>query len=1634
MLDVSPLKCYSFSRGNHCGYRARENHPEGAAVKTAILVICATITVALCGSAQATTVYVDDDAPGDPGPGDPTVSDPLEDGSPEHPFDAIQEGIDNVVLWTYSIQVADGTYRGVGNRDISFGGKVITLESENGPTATLIDCEDAGRGVVFDSGEGPACLLDGFTILNGDPSDSEVGAGISCVGSSPTIRNCVIRDCQHYSNNTTVWGAGVAVTGSSNVMMSDCVISDCVATGDQGQDAYGGGVYCSGSQLTMERCTIESNTARSAYIYSSGAECFGGGVCCESSTVVMDRCVICDNTAADYRSIFNGYGGGVYCSLCDVTMVNCILSGNRSEGRGGAICCEDDTTIEAANCTIVDNVAASYGGAVFCPDSGTPVPDLTLTNCILWGNEREQVHEGASTVTLIHCDIEGGWSGGGSGNINADPLLRSDCHILAGSPCIGAGTSSGAPGDDIDGEARPWPSLGTYDIGADEFVDSDSDGLPDWWEGAYYGDASGDPDSDGLMNLGEYEWETDPDDDDNDNDGRLDGTEITHATNPVHPDNVQRMYYVNGSTGDDAYDGLAPTWDGVHGPKQTIQAGLDATVDGWSYIVEVAEGTYTGDGNRDLDLFGKAITLRSVHGAAATIIDCEGVTYHRGFVFYEREAADSVVDGFTITNGTGPCYGGGILCGWYTAPTIQDCVITDCFAYNGGGVYCCAKTAASFSRCTIQGNSAFYGGGIVYNGDGLMSRCRIVDNYASDKGAGVYCEWEYTPVIQNCFIAGNTTDGYGGGFLSKETSAQLINCTIVGNSADPEGAGIHILDPEASVTATNCIVWDNGVNPVVVDDGSLAITYSDVAGGWPGEGNIDDDPLFGADWHLTGTSPCIDWCPAGPAIDIDGESRPYEIAGVGFDGDRLYDIGADECHDTDGDGMSNEWEDANGLDPNDPTDALLDSDGDGLVNVEEFRWESDPRDPASPAFVYVDDDNAGDPAQDGTAAHPYEAIQLAIDAATAPAVVKALAGRYAEGIVPRHAVWIVGSGPHLTTIDSLNGSEAVYADGVTDCLLTGFTIISGADYNAVLTLNSTLTLRGCVIAASKNGCGVDGGGLLRLNNCVVAGHAVSGLWQNGSTTDVELVNCTVADNGTYGVARWGTLPATITIHNTIVTGNGDDITGDAGGFVVTYSNIGDGDFAGSDGNISADPLFVGGPLHDYYLSQIAAGQAADSPCVDAGSGTTDSLGLPIATTRTDGGNDADAVDMGYHAISALWVDVSNTTGPWDGTSEHPYQTIQDGIDNAPSGAVVLVLPGTYYEGIAMASGVTIIGPGPHATTIDAQNTGEAVYADQVVNGTLEGFAIISGVDYNAVKSVGSTLTVHRCVVTASKNGCGADGGGLLRLENCLVAGHVVSGLWQNGSTTDMELANCTVCDNGSYGVARWCSGPAMITIRDTIVCGNGDDIVGDPAGYAVSYSDIGDGDFAGVDGNVSADPVFVSGALHDYYLSQIAAGQAINSPCVDTGSDAAEAVGTGWLSTRTDHVCDTGTVDMGYHTWYGLEITSVERSGNDITIHWNALPGLSYVVEWSADLETWNEVAVGEAASWTDVGAVPANEKRFYRVREDEAAAASMPSSDDVVTGRPAITPQSDGSDKAGSSGVQRRGNVRRGSGNVSER
>lgn len=168
----------------------------------------------------AATIHVDDDAQGDPGPGDPRLGDPRENGSREHPFDGLQEAID-VATDGATIRVHGGTYR----ECIDFLGKRITVTGFDPQDANVstwpIIAGVSGPVVSFIRGELQDSILAGVMITGG--TGRLVGA-VRCVGSSPTVRNCLI-------------------------------------VGNRAIDSSGAIVYCSDSSAIFINCTIADNQA-----------------------------------------------------------------------------------------------------------------------------------------------------------------------------------------------------------------------------------------------------------------------------------------------------------------------------------------------------------------------------------------------------------------------------------------------------------------------------------------------------------------------------------------------------------------------------------------------------------------------------------------------------------------------------------------------------------------------------------------------------------------------------------------------------------------------------------------------------------------------------------------------------------------------------------------------------------------------------------------------------------------------------------------------------------------------------------------------------------------------------------------------------------------------------------------------------------------------------------------------------------------------------------------------------------------------------------------------------------------------------------------------------------------------------
>jgi parallel beta-helix repeat protein len=142
----------------------------------------------------------------------------------------------------------------------------------------------------------------------------------------------------------------------------------------------------------------------------------------------------------------------------------------------------------------------------------------------------------------------------------------------------------------------------------------------------------------------------------------------------------------------------------------------------------------------------------------------------------------------------------------------------------------------------------------------------------------------------------------GGGIYSYDQQTQIIhviNNTITENEAEENGGGIYLWGSNAIIM--NTILWNDFAifnSEVATIDSELDVVYSNFDGGWPGEGNIDEDPEFVDDtlFHISwDDSPC--WDAGIDQVEVDGVvyyAPDHDLEGEVRPGDAGVDIGADE--------------------------------------------------------------------------------------------------------------------------------------------------------------------------------------------------------------------------------------------------------------------------------------------------------------------------------------------------------------------------------------------------------------------------------------------------------------------------------------------------------------------------------------------------------------------------------------------------------------------------------------------------------------------------------------------------------------------------------------------------------------------
>jgi hypothetical protein len=336
--------------------------------------------------------------------------------------------------------------------------------------------------VIFSMGESRRSVFEGFTLVGGRGGGgwhfSSRGGGILCLGSSPTIRGCTIRDFE------ASLGGGIYIGDDSQALISSCIIS-----GNYG--FLGGGIACGEKcSARIEGCTVDHNE-------NSGIRILRGDPGDDAPRLEIDSTRIFHNRA----DCDNGGGGGICVENGIARIVNCAIYKNEgwAAGFGGAIEV-DQAIVEIVCSTLAGNRADGAAGGIFLY-GGT----LRLIDTILWGNGDNLLvsspDTNPSSVEVSFSVIGGETDLAGLGAIDADPLFADpmildydsesgDISLAPGSPAIDAGTSVDAPEDDLEG--RPRPCGAGVDIGAYEYGDCVSPGC---------GDPNGDEDHDGVTNA-----------------------------------------------------------------------------------------------------------------------------------------------------------------------------------------------------------------------------------------------------------------------------------------------------------------------------------------------------------------------------------------------------------------------------------------------------------------------------------------------------------------------------------------------------------------------------------------------------------------------------------------------------------------------------------------------------------------------------------------------------------------------------------------------------------------------------------------------------------------------------------------------------------------------------------------------------------------------------------------------------------------------------------------------------------------------------------------------------------------------------------------------------------------------------
>ncbi len=366
-----------------------------------------------------------------------------------------------------TILIADGIFSGPSNKNLSWDAsqKHLIIKSENGYSNCILDCEYSGRGFNLNQGQNYFDVIDGLTIKNGwavtiNPV-LKGGGAILCDSASPEIKNCfflhnIAGDSINSYTAHSYWsdGGAIDILGSPGIGPN---IHNNVFENN----------FASHTGGALHYWNAGGNLINNYFLSNQNNGCYGGGAIAlayTSNPKIIGN-IIARNNATYYYS--GGYGGGIICLNSNPIIANNTIFGNGTFNKE----------------------YNEYGEGGGIRIRGLPSPKLI--NNIIWDNHSRvdsldnlDFQYPQWTLDISYCSLGGGLfainSYQPSTNYFSNPLLmdttNNNFQLLAGSPCINAGSSTGISGylpikDYLNNQRI---NNGEIDIGAFEFQLSSS--------------------------------------------------------------------------------------------------------------------------------------------------------------------------------------------------------------------------------------------------------------------------------------------------------------------------------------------------------------------------------------------------------------------------------------------------------------------------------------------------------------------------------------------------------------------------------------------------------------------------------------------------------------------------------------------------------------------------------------------------------------------------------------------------------------------------------------------------------------------------------------------------------------------------------------------------------------------------------------------------------------------------------------------------------------------------------------------------------------------------------------------------------------------------------------------------------